>query len=258
MIKLKNLSPEQVSELLPENLIFLAYRGSVAHGMYVPPSDPKSVDDKDLLGVFIAPVEHYLGFGRKDTYEKWINEYDTVHYELRKFFSLLLKSNPNVLSMLWVDSKHILLEHDLAKQLRENRDLFVSKKAYHSFTGYAYGQFKRMEQFEKQGYMGEKRKQLVSRFGYDTKNAAHLIRLLNMGIEFLTEGVLYVERKSDARHLLAIKNGEHSLEEVKQEAEHLFKLAKEAYVKSNLPAEPDRVRAEQLLMEMIAGYHGLV
>lgn len=76
-----------------------------------------------------------------------------------------------------------------------------------------------------------------------------------MGVEFLTEGVLYVERKSDARHLLAIKNGEHSLEEVKEEAEHLFKLTKEVYVKSDLPAEPDRARAEKLLIEMIARYH---
>jgi len=32
------------------------------------------------------------------------------------------------------------------------------------------------------------------RVGYDSKNAAHLIRLLRMGIEFLTEGKMYVER----------------------------------------------------------------
>lgn len=34
--------------------------------------------------------------------------------------------------------------------------------------------------------MGEKRKQLVAKHGYDTKNASHLIRLLRMGMEFLT------------------------------------------------------------------------
>jgi hypothetical protein len=29
--------------------------------MYVPKSDPDSIDDKDVMGVYIAPIEHYLG-----------------------------------------------------------------------------------------------------------------------------------------------------------------------------------------------------
>lgn len=51
--------------------------------------------------------------------------------------------------------------------------------------------------------MGQKRRELVRRVGYDAKNAAHLIRLLRMGIEFLTEGTLHVER-ADATELLDI------------------------------------------------------
>jgi hypothetical protein len=56
------------------------------------------------------------------------------------------------------------------------------------------------------GYMGKKRRELVMRVGYDSKNAAHLIRLLRMGIEFLTEGALHVER-ADGPELLEIKRG---------------------------------------------------
>lgn len=57
--------------------------------------------------------------------------------------------------------------------------------------------------------MGERRKALVRRHGYDTKNAAHLIRLLRMGIEFLQSGELLVDRSGhDAGELLAIKRGE--------------------------------------------------
>lgn len=253
IIKLKNLNQLEVSELLPENLILLAYRGSIAHGMYVPQSDPNSIDDKDLMGIFINPIEHYLGFGRKDTYEKWIKEYDTVHYELRKFVALLLKSNPNVMSMLWVDKGHIVFENEIAAELRSQRDLFVSKAAYHSFTGYAYGQLKRMENHTFEGYMGEKRKNLVKEFGYDTKNAAHLIRLLNMGIEFLTEGNLYIKRK-DSQYLLEIKRGKYSLDYIKKESENLFKLAKEAYIKSSLPDKPDRKKVESLLIKLLSDY----
>jgi hypothetical protein len=32
-IKLKALSPEQTRELIPDNLILLGYRGSIAHDM---------------------------------------------------------------------------------------------------------------------------------------------------------------------------------------------------------------------------------
>jgi len=44
---------------------------------------------------------------------------------------------------------------------------------------------------------------------------------------------------------------------VKAEAERLFQLSQEAYVRSSLPAEPDRDRAERLCVEMISTYHNL-
>jgi uncharacterized protein len=315
-IKLKGLSPEQVSGLLPEGLILFGWRGSVAHGMYVPKSDSDSIDDKDVMGVYIAPVEHYLGFGRKDVYEKWEGEWDAVFYELRKFVGLLLNCNPNVLSLLWLKPNGIIYESPLGERLREHREIFVTKKAYHSFSGYAHAQFKKMVSFNQEaqqlmsrleeqltsfgidpdsaddghalkrldgepfvgataeimevvkryrgerrryysgGYMGKKRRELVRRVGYDAKNAAHLIRLLQMGIEFLTDGTLHVERR-DASELLEIKRGAWPLERVKGEAERLFQLALEAYVRSELPPEPDRNRAEHLCVEMIAEYHRL-
>ncbi len=128
--------------------------------------------------------------------------------------------------------------------------MFVSKQAYHSFSGYAYGQFKRMTNFKFEGYMGEKRKKLVDKFGYDCKNAGHLIRLLKMGIEYLTEGVLYVERE-DAPQLLSIKNGEWTLEQVKREAEKLFALTQEAYIRSPLKDKPDYEKAERLVISIL-------
>ena len=103
------------------------------------------------------------------------------------------------------------------------------------------------------GYMGQKRRELVRRVGYDAKNAAHLIRLLRMGIEFLTEGTMHVER-ADAPELLDIKRGAWSLDRVKAEAERLFQLSQEAYVRSSLPPEPDYKRAELLCVELISQY----
>lgn len=306
MIKLKDLSDEQVEALLPANLILLGWRGSIAHGMYLPSNDPQSIDDKDVIGVYIGPVEHYLGFGRSETKEKWEGAYDCVFYEVRKMVSLLLNCNPNVLSLLWLKDNAIIYKSLLGQRLQDNKDIFVTKKAYHSFNGYAYGQFKRMthmnqeilddlntrrvdlvdlgcsvndgeitlpagaaeEIIEKKrqydemrgkyykGYMGDKRRGLVEKFGYDTKNAAHLIRILRMGIEFLTDGSLQVERE-DKQELLDIKQGLWSLDKVKAESERLFALASEAYVRSPLPPEPDRERAEKLVMGIVSDFHKL-
>ena len=51
-----------------------------------------------------------------------------------------------------------------------------------------------------------KRKRLVEQYRYNTKNAAHLIRLLRIGIEFLRDGELIVDRGGyDAQDLLAVK-----------------------------------------------------
>jgi hypothetical protein len=77
-----------------------------------------------------------------------------------------------------------------------------------------------------------------------------------MGIEFLTKGTMHVER-ADGPELLEIKRGAWPLEKVKAEAERLFQLPQEAYVRSSLPPEPDRDRAEKLCVKMIAEYHGL-
>ncbi|MBF0224816.1 MAG: nucleotidyltransferase domain-containing protein [Desulfobacterales bacterium] len=309
-IELENLSQDQIRDLLPEGLILLCYRGSIAHNMYVPKSDPQSIDDKDIMGAYVAPIEHYIGFKITDTKEKFINEWDAVSYEVRKLIRLLLKSNPNVLSMLWVPERHIIYQHELGLYLRENKEIFVTKEAYHSFTGYAYGQFKRMTHFNQDaqremaefeqiiseheidlnklnpsqnqrnillkdgirlgevidkykglkkkyyssGYMGEKRKKLVKKFGYDAKNAAHLIRLLRMGIEFLKDGELHVER-TDAEELLSIKQGDWTLEKIKEEAERLFKLSEEAYIQSKLPLKPDEKKAESVCMKIISQYH---
>lgn len=101
------------------------------------------------------------------------------------------------------------------------------------------------------GYLGEKRKQLVLKVGYDAKNASHLIRLLRMSIEFMQIGNMIVKRP-DADELIDIKTGKWTLEQVKQLADELFIKAKEARDASTLPDEPDRKCAEKLLVELVS------
>jgi len=247
----------RTNKCLNDWAILIGWRGSIAHGMYIPSDDPKSIDDKDVMGICVPPIEYYYGlehFGSRGTQEIKRQEWDIVVYELLKFVSLLEKGNPNVLSLLWLKPNHYIKTTPEGLLLVENRSLFVGKHVYHSFAGYAHGQLHRMTHQAYRGYMGEKRRALVDAHGFDTKNAAHLIRLLRMAIEFLGDGELRVERE-DAAQLLQIKRGEWNLESVKIEATRLFQLAEEAYVRSKLPAKLDRKAINSLCVGIIATRH---
>lgn len=248
--------PKGITDEYPElskRCILAGYRGSIAHGMYVPPKDPTSTDDKDLMYITVPPIDHYCGlrsYGSKGTREIKRDEWDIVVYEALKFISLLKQGNPNVLMMLWLEPNnyvHIGLAGDL---IIHNRNMFVGRHVYKSFTGYAYGQLHRMTHNAFQGHMGDKRRKLVEQFGFDIKNAAHLVRLLRMGIEFLKDGNLQVMRE-DASQLLEIKKGEWTLERITEEADRLFVVAEQAYLSSNLPAGPNDEKINDLAVRVI-------
>lgn len=237
-------------ERIPSGTFLLGYMGSHSHGTYIPKTDPNSIDDIDLMGICVPPIECYIGLQEFEQKIHQEDEWDIVTYEARKYFRLLLKSNPNVMGLLWLREQDYVYRSPIAKELIERRDIFSSKNIYNSFTGYAYSQFHRMSHYKFEGYMGAKRKELVDRYGYDCKNAAHLIRLLRMGNEFLRTGILNVFRE-DAEELKQIKLGIWSLEKVKDEARKLFGESEQALHESKLPDQPNIIEAEKLLVKAV-------
>uniref|UniRef100_A0A6H1ZUR7 Putative nucleotidyltransferase n=1 Tax=viral metagenome TaxID=1070528 RepID=A0A6H1ZUR7_9ZZZZ len=235
------------------NSILLGYIGSISHGTY----KPNSIDDKDLMGVIILPDSYYYGnnkFGSRNTLVIQEHEWDLVFYDLRKFIRLLTKANPNVLSLLWIPDNLYLHKTNIGQELINNRDLFSSQLAYYSFCGYAHSQLNRLEKGVCKGYMGEKRKLLLKQYGFDLKNASHLIRLLRMGTEFLETGVINVNRK-DANIFLDIKNGKWSLEKVKAEASKWTSRIEYAYKHTILPEQPDYNKINELCVSLIKTYN---
>lgn len=236
--------------------ILLGYRGSHVHGTFIPKTDPDCIDDIDVMGICIPPLDHYYGlksFGSKGTKEIVKDEWDIVLYEFTKAIRLLRNGNPNILQLLWLEDRHYMHISPLGQILIDNRDIFLAKSIHQGFVGYARKQFHKMTHSACKGYMGKKRKELVERFGYDTKNAAHLIRLLRMGIEVMNEGRLYPTRP-DAVLLKEIKRGEWSLEKVKKEADRLFALAEEAYIRSHLPSQVDFEKVDDLCDQIAKKY----
>lgn len=307
--------PDGTTFTAPMETFWLTYRGSIAHNMFIPSTDPKSIDDIDLMGFVFGARENYFGlheWGSRGTKEIKQGAYDVVLYEIRKAFALLLQGNPNILAMLWVSPEHTLLRESAAAAMIENRQLFLGKHVYNAFSGYAHQQMEKMEtrdpsdlrlymavtaemkfrgihpnhkgevfpeperttgelkdvanwdrerlaarlthyhkKGENLGYLGDKRKQLVLEHGYDSKNAAHLIRLLRMAVEFFKTGEMQVKRP-DAAELLDIKRGKWELETIKTHAADLFVEAKSAKDACAMPDEPDYAGAEKLLVRLLS------
>lgn len=239
------------------NSELVAYRGSVVHGTYRPNSHPNSIDDIDIMGLFVAPLDHYLGCKQKETDDFFEGEWDVVMYELKKAIFLLGGVNPNVLQLLWLRPEDYLHVSPIGQALIDNRDLFMSKQVYNTFTGYAHEQMKKMTNAATNGYMGAKRKQLVTAHGYDTKNASHMIRLLNTAKETLGDGKLRVYRQ-DYQLYLDIKDGKFTLDQVKEMAASLFEETRQAKDKSPLPEEVDRDKVEKLCVDLLKQKFGIV
>lgn len=96
----------------------------------------------------------------------------------------------------------------------------------------------------------EIRAALEARFGYDTKHALHLVRLMRMGHEILTDGQVRV-RRADRAELLAIRDGAWSYDELIERAEALHAQIKAAATTSTLPAAPDSAAIDALCIDLI-------
>lgn len=95
----------------------------------------------------------------------------------------------------------------------------------------------------------EKRHELESKYGYDTKHASHLIRLLTMANEVLVTGQLLVKRP-DAQLLLDIRNGSLTYDELMKYADSLEQTAKQSYATTKLKRSPDFKLAAKVTIEV--------
>lgn len=99
------------------------------------------------------------------------------------------------------------------------------------------------------------RAKLESEFGYDTKHAAHLVRLLRMGAEILTRGEVLV-RRPDAPELLSIRNGAWSYNKLMDYASEIDASLKAIYENKQyvVPAKPDREALSDFCVELHERY----
>ena len=116
-----------------DQIIFEAIVGSVAYGTNTPTSDV------DIRGIFRLPKESYMSLV-SPIQEVSNDSQDIKYYELRKFLDLAKDCNPNIIELLYLPEECIKIMTPVMQKLIDNRNLFITKKAYHTFSGYAYAQ----------------------------------------------------------------------------------------------------------------------
>jgi predicted nucleotidyltransferase len=141
-MELKSLLDKKEYGFLTENpdlsnLIYLVRSGSYAYGTTTPDSDV------DLRGVLIEPKPYLYGLRSFDQFEDLPT--DTVIYGLKKFASLLTKANPNIIELLGVENDCIEMITMQGEMLRDNAELFLSKRVTSSFGNYALAQLYRLQ-----------------------------------------------------------------------------------------------------------------
>ena len=124
-------------------LLYEYVRGSVAYGTNTPESD------EDHGGVYLEPINQVLGLGLDFQDEIADDKHDNTWYSLKKYLTLLLSSNPNILESLFIDDRFVIYEHPIITEFKKHRQEFVTKDCFNSFIGYAIAQIKRARGYNK-------------------------------------------------------------------------------------------------------------
>jgi len=143
---------------MKNNIHYEVIMGSAAYGVST------DMSDIDIYGFCMPPKNilfpynsgNIFGFGKKP---KTFNQYqkhhikDTIHnkeyditiYNIVKYFQLCMENNPNMIDSLFVPTRCILHSTTIGNHVQENRELFLSKKSWHTFKGYAFKQLHKMK-----------------------------------------------------------------------------------------------------------------
>jgi predicted nucleotidyltransferase len=225
---LADAKPRDVEDELYHRVIYRCIVGSHAYGLAGEGSDI------DRRGFYLPPADlHWSLFDLPEQLENL--ETEETYWEIRKFITMALKANPNVLECLYTP----LVEHStpLADGLIAGRSAFLSKLIYQTYNGYVMSQFKRLEQ--------DVRVTGAPRW----KHAMHLIRLLLSGTTALREGTIPVRVSEHRERLLAIKRGEVPWHEVDAWRLSLHKDFDQAFASTALPDRPDYDWANRFLIQ---------
>lgn len=250
---------------LPLNVHYEVIMGSVAYAV------SNDTSDMDVYGFCIPPKDDIFphlrgeipGFGNQhQRFEQYQQhhvmdketrqEYDFTIYSIVKYFQLCMENNPNMCDSLFVPQRCVLFASRIGQLVRDKREMFLHKGAYHKFRGYAYAQLHKIG--TKANSDNPKRQASIAEFGYDVKFAYHVVRLALEAQQILVEHNLDIEANREI--LKSIRRGEWSEEKLRGWFDEKEKHLEELYTKSTLRHSPDEDAIKNLLMNCLEEHYG--
>lgn len=252
----------------PDSIIRAFVAGSQMHG-----ATGNKPGDLDIAGVYIQPVEMVLGITQKrdeDGKSKWFDpdtqvwssagdtknsadDIDVNMYSLRKWAGMAATGNTTALEFLFVNGLPTdSVIWDL--HIKSNTEHFISKRAGFHFVAFAKAMLLRLSGGNT-GRHGQ-RPELETEFGFDSKGAMHMLRVLGEGIELMNTGVITLPRP-EAPFLRDVRNGRHPWTQVDEIAEDRFRVLEESIKTSSLPDELDRARVSSIITAAQLDFWGL-
>jgi predicted nucleotidyltransferase len=233
-----------------DNEILRTQVGSGLHGVTI-----AGTDDRDEMGVCIEPPDCVIGLNKFDQYifrtqpeghRSGAGDLDLIVYSLRKFAALAAAGNPTILMPLFAPESEIVVINDIGRDLRRNREVFLSRQAGERFLGYLRSQRGKMV-----GGSGHtNRPELIAQYGLDTKHAYHSLRLAIQGAELMNTGTITLPMADEHRaHLLAVRTGGFSKDDVIAQLDEREAALIRATEGSRLPERPDQAAINAWLVD---------
>jgi hypothetical protein len=172
--------------VIPGTVLLSGVVGSTAYGL------DHAGSDIDRLGTYAAPTEAFHGLhppvGKQASHVT--TGPDATYHEAGKLAALLLKGNPTVTELLWLEDYET--RHPLGDDLIGIRTSFLSAKAVrNAYLGYASQQMQRLINRGDGSFSSDTRKRTA-------KHGRHLWRLLQQGTGLHLTGHLAVRLSGDA------------------------------------------------------------
>ena len=129
--------------------IYRLKTGSHLYGLARPESDV------DYMGIFIPRSDFLLGLKEVNevdrstksssaSHRNTSDDVDDKSYALPKFLHLVLQNNPNIVEVLFARPDVVEVLEPEMRDLLDNREKLLSQRVFHTFTGYAFSQKKKL------------------------------------------------------------------------------------------------------------------
>ena len=250
---------------LIDNLMFEGVIGSKAYGC----NEPGDADE-DIVGMTIPPKGmvfphlegHIPGFGKNPpSFESYQQhhiffpetqmQYDITVYGIVKLFQLCMDNNPNMLELLFLPKRCVYHSSLIYEHIRKHRSRFLHRGCYDKFRGYASSQLSKLD---KPGdKRSERRQETVKKYGYDTKFAYHIVRLMLECEQLYTHQTIRLDKHREIYK--AIRKGEWSKEKIREWFDEKERTMERLYLappeEVALPKYPDADAIKQVLIECL-------